>query len=64
MGTGGPAAHQRSLSPAKDGIAVVGFRLMRLDTLPGFHQALREELEHKAAADAAAALAAPPAPAP
>ena len=64
VGTGGPAAHQRSLSPAKDGIAVVGFRLMRLDTLPGFHQALREELEHKAAADAAAALAAPPAPAP
>lgn len=53
-GAGRPSQFARAQSPAKDGIAVVGFRLMRLDTLDGYHKALRQELERQADAGAAA----------
>lgn len=49
VGTGERSKFERALSPAKGALAVVGFRLMRLDTLEGCQQALKLELEKRAA---------------
>ena len=43
-----PSRFWRALSPARDGIGVIGFRLTRLDTLEGFQKALKQEREKQA----------------
>ncbi|OQB35860.1 MAG: hypothetical protein BWY09_02136 [Candidatus Hydrogenedentes bacterium ADurb.Bin179] len=48
IGANQPSRFSRALAPARDGIAVVGFRLTRLDTLEGFQQALKQEREKQA----------------
>ncbi|NLV46295.1 MAG: DUF2961 domain-containing protein [Candidatus Hydrogenedentes bacterium] len=48
-GSGESSKFKRALAPAEGGIAVVGFQLMRLDTLDGYQQALKLELEKRAA---------------
>ena len=43
VGIDQPSKFRRNLAPAHDGLAVVGFRLMRLDTMEGYQKALREK---------------------
>lgn len=48
VGVDQPSKFRRTLAPAQDGISVIGFKLMRLDTLEGFQKALKEIREQRA----------------
>ncbi len=43
-----PSKFRRNLSPAQDGIGVVGFKITRLDTLDGYQKALKQIREKQA----------------